>query len=271
MRFDRSASFLLARASERSKDGCESPKLAEIKFRSNFRVRPSEERTDEYMKVFLLLVFMVSAISCSTPKMQSKDLEIQSKEPLASNNPTPPALKNQTKEDLIDNLVNAPELVRYGEDGAMDSSVLKLYLIDSDGTTNAPVKEVADIVALREKAIPLLIEHLDDNRPSSATFNGGYLPDSVQTVKVPVGHVCLDILLNIVDSSFYYDKNCQIETRLEGCVKDGFYFRPDDYWILGEFGSNYFVERPIVRIVKANWQKAYQQGRLKYNFKVTWK
>ncbi|HMS41558.1 MAG TPA: hypothetical protein PKE69_15100 [Pyrinomonadaceae bacterium] len=219
------------------------------------------------MKVILLLLFLTLVISCSTPKTQSKALELQTENsvPISINTPAP---KNTTKQDLIENLINAPKLVHYGEDGAMDASVLKLYNIDTDGTTNPPVKEVADIVALREKAIPLLIEHLDDNRQSSATFHGGYLPDVVEKVKVPVGHVCLDILLNIVDSSFYYDKSCEIDTRLEGCIKDGLYFRPDDYWILG---GDSFVERPIVRIVKANWQKAYKQGRLKYNFKVTWK
>lgn len=221
------------------------------------------------MKVILLFLILTLVISCSIPKTQSKAIELQTKNtfPISTNTPTP---KNLSKQDLIDNLVNAPKLVHYGEDGAMDSSVLGLYLVD-DGTTTAPVKEVADIVALREKAIPLLIEHLDDNRPSSATFDGGYIRDYEQRVKVPVGHVCLDILRNIVDSSFYFDKNCEIETRLEGCIKDGFYFRPDDYWILGENDSNNFIERPIVRIVKANWQKAYTQGHLKYNFKVTWK
>ncbi|MBX7171312.1 MAG: hypothetical protein K1X72_10165 [Pyrinomonadaceae bacterium] len=221
------------------------------------------------MKVILFLAFLILVSSCSPTKTKMKALELQVQEtpaPVTKNVITP---ENKAKPNLIENLINAPELINYGEDGAMDSSVLKLYIID-DGTTTAPVKEVADIVALREKAIPLLIEHLDDNRPTSATFSGGYLRNG-QRVKVPVGHICLDILLNIVDHSFYFDKNCEIETRLEGCIKDGFYSRPDDYWILGENDSNNFLERPIVRIVKANWKKAFKQGRLKYNFKVTWK
>lgn len=225
------------------------------------------------MKVILFLVFLILVNSCSIAETQSKNLELQTQETPVPETKNTIATKNQTSQDLIENLINAPKLINYAEDGAMDSSVLKLYNlynVDTNGTTNAPVKEVADIVAIREKAIPLLIKHLDDNRPTSATFSGGYILDG-QRVKVPVGHVCLDILRNIVDSSFYYDKNCETETRLEGCIKDGFYFRPDDYWVLGENDSNNFVERPIVRIVKANWQKAYKQGRLKYNFKVTWK
>jgi hypothetical protein len=225
------------------------------------------------MKVILLLGLIILVNSCSTTKTQSETLKLQTAEIAAPASTNTPAPQNRTKQDLIDNLINAPKLVHYGEDGAMDASVLGLYHVDTDGTTTAPAKEVADIVALREKAIPLLIEHLDDNRPSSATFHGGYLPDGVQRVRVPVGHVCLDILLHLVDNSFYLDKKCQIETRLEGCIKDGFYFRPDDYWIIGGFDDddNNFMERPIVRIVKANWQKAYREGRLKYDYKVTWK
>ena len=136
----------------------------------------------------------------------------------------------------------------------------------SGNVTNTIAKEVKDIVALRDKAIPLLIEHLDDTRPTSATtFQGGYLTD--KPIRVPVGYVCLDILINIIGV-----KNRLIYSEEEhggfgSEIKDGYYFRPDDYRIIGEI----FEERPIVRIVKANWQKAYRDGKIKYDYIVKWK
>lgn len=221
------------------------------------------------MKMFFLLTILLLLNSCSTPETQSKALDslpAVSSTVIPSNTQIDP---NKPK-NLIDALATAPKLVHYGEDGARDASVLKLYIIDlTNGITNAPVKEVADIVALREKAIPLLIEHLDDTRPSSATFDGGYISDGAPRVQVPVGYICLDILLMIVDSKVYMGKlEAEDEVELGGGIKEGFYFRPDDYFLLG---GKHFIERPIVRIVKANWQKAFRAGRVKYNYLVTWK
>ena len=179
------------------------------------------------------------------------------------------SIKNSTSsnENLIDALVNTPNLyVKYVEDGAADGSVLAIYEDGSGNMTNSIAKEVKDIVALRDKAIPLLIEHLDDTRPTSATTSqGGYLTD--KPIRVPVGYVCLDILINIVGV-----KNRLIYSEEErggfgSEIKDGYYFRPDDYRIIGDI----FVVRPIVRIAKANWQKAYRDGKIKYDYVVMWK
>jgi hypothetical protein len=220
------------------------------------------------MKMFFLLTILLLLNSCSNPETQNialVPLPVASSTVILSNTP----IDSNKPKSLIDSLIAAPKLVHYGEDGARDASVLGLYNIDKNGMTNAPVKEVADIVALREAAVPLLIEHLDDTRPTSATFHGGYLPDSAPRVKVPVGYICLDILLKIVDSKVYAGKlEIESEAELGGGVKDGFYFRPDDYWLLGADG---FMVRPIVRIVKTNWQKAYREKRVKYDYKVTWK
>nr|MBA2736731.1 hypothetical protein [Pyrinomonadaceae bacterium] len=56
--------------------------------------------------------------------------------------------------------------------------------------------------------------------------------------------------------------------KAEGDLKDGYCFRPDDYKV---YSDDRFKNRPIVRIVKANWQKAYRDGKIKYDYKVAWK
>jgi hypothetical protein len=179
-----------------------------------------------------------------------------------------PKTSTTSSEKLIDALVAAPNLyVQYVEDGGRDDSILALY---ENGDVNVPrqnPKEAKDIAALREKAIPLLIECLDDTRPTAATVSGGgYLTD--KPVRVPVGHVCLDILTSIIERT---NKLIFVEEPSDGfCgdVKDGYCFRPDDY---KAYNDGRFKARPIVRIVKANWQKAFRDGKIKYDYKVAWK
>ena len=181
----------------------------------------------------------------------------------------PMSNRNSTlsNENLVDALVASQNLyVEYVEDGAADGTVLALYPDVNGIPTNTIAKEVKDIVALHNKAIPLLIAHLDDNRPTSAvTYGGGYLTD--KHIRVPVGFICLDILINIIGVNnklvFSEEENGGFGSE----VNDGYYFRPDDYRVLGD----HFIERPIVRIVKANWQKAYGAGKIKYDYVVTWK
>ena len=197
-------------------------------------------------------------------------MQSQAVTPTPLKSPSVSLLKTSTtsNEKLIDALVTAPNLfVRYVEDGAADNSVLALY---ENGDPNVPrqnPKEVLDVVALREKAIPLLIECFDDTRPTSAAvLFGGYL--TVNPVLVPVGFICLDILTSIIERN---NKLIFVEEPSDGfCgdMKDGYCFRPDDY---KSYGDDRFKKRPIVRIVKANWQKAYRDGKVKYNYKVEWK
>ncbi len=187
----------------------------------------------------------------------------------ASESPTVNFAKTPTSvnEKLIDALVVAPNLsVRYVEDGAADNSVLALYENGDVNIARQNPKEVLDIVALREKAIPVLIEHLDDTRPTSAIVSLGYLTD--KSIRVPVGFVCLDILTGIIERT---NKLIFVEDPSDGfCgdIKDGYCFRPDDYKV---YSDDRFKNRPIVRIVKANWQKAYRDGKIKYDDKVAWK
>ena len=215
----------------------------------------------------LFLAFLLSSLaSCST----ASQMQSQAVTPTPSKSPSVsfPKTSTTSNEKLIDALVAAPNLsVRYVEDGAADNSVLSLYENGDPNIARQNPKEVLDIVALREKAIPLLIEYLDDTRPTSATvLFGGYLTD--KPVRVPVGHVCLDILTSIIERN---NKLIFVEDPSDGfCgdMKDGYCFRPDDYKI---YSNDRFKARPIVRIVKANWQKAYRDGKIKYDYKAAWK
>jgi hypothetical protein len=214
----------------------------------------------------LFLAFLLSSLaSCSTAsQMQSQAV---TPTPLKSPSVSFPKTSTPSNEKLIDALVAAPNLyVRYVEDGAADASVLELYENGDPNVARQNPKEVLDVVALREKAIPLLIEYLDDTRPTSATVSLGYLTD--KPVRVPVGFVCLDILTSIIERN---NKLIFVEEPSDGfCgdMKDGYCFRPDDY---KAYSDDRFKARPIVRIVKANWQKAYRDGKIKYNYKVAWK
>jgi hypothetical protein len=215
----------------------------------------------------LFLAFLLSSLaSCST----TSQMQSQTVTPAPSKSSSPSSLKTSTtsNEKLIAALVAAPNLyVQYVEDGAADDSVLAIYP-DLDGyATNPIAKEVKDIVALGDKAIPLLIEHLEDTRPTSATvLFGGYLTD--KPVQVPVGFICLDILTSIIERN---NNHIFVEDSADGfCgdIKDGYCFRPDDY---KAYADGKFKERPIVRIVKANWQKAYRDRKVKYDYKAAWK
>ncbi len=214
----------------------------------------------------LFLAFLLSSLaSCSTTsQMQSQTVTLT---PSHSPSVSFPKTSTASNEKLIDALVVAPNLyVQYVEDGGRDDSILALYENGDPNVARQNPKEVLDIVALREKAIPLLIEYLDDTRPTSATVLGGYLTD--KPVRVPVGHVCLDILTSIVERN---NKLIFVEDPSDGfCgdMKDGYCFRPDDY---KAYSDDRFKNRPIVRIVKANWQKAYRDRKVKYDYKAAWK
>jgi hypothetical protein len=164
------------------------------------------------------------------------------------------AQRHSTKiksDHYIDALVSYPNFGRvYVEDGAADGSVT------SPRSPSQPVKDVLD---LGPKAIPLLIEHLDDTRLTSALFEGGFTWG--KPIRVPVGHVCLDILMHITRQNRHiFDWECG-DDGLGACVREGYYFRPDEYYPVGNSGE--YIARVGVRFVKANWLKAYRRGWLR--------
>ena len=154
----------------------------------------------------------------------------------------------------IDALTTAPSLVVYSADGAADATV-----------TENPPPQVKAIVNLGPKAIPLLIAHLNDTRPTAARFQY-YIGRKEQDIPVPVGHVCLDILTYIIKAPKVLREDCA-DDGLGACVERGYYFPPDAY--IRKNGK--FIARAEVYRVKRNWQRAYRKGYIKYQYPKWWK
>jgi hypothetical protein len=170
---------------------------------------------------------------------------------------------NPASDKYIDALASAPNLPRYSADGAADVSVTS-YDMNDPKTVEHHIQAVLDIVNLGQKAIPMLIAHLDDMRPTSATF---YSEGYKRVVNVPVGYVCLDLLTNIVkDTPRIFVEPCT-DDGLGACVHSEFYFRPDAFRRNGRG----YVARPGIVRAKSNWQRAYRKGYVKYRYPQWWK
>ncbi len=107
----------------------------------------------------------------------------------------------------------------------------------------------------------MLIDHLDDIRLTTATFWGeGHrnIP-----LRVPLGVVCLDMLLSISTTrSVTYDSATENDDMLGSGVVPKFYFRPDAYTVRNAA----YTAKPVVLRVKANWQRALAAGQLTFEF-----
>jgi hypothetical protein len=156
---------------------------------------------------------------------------------------------------IIDELVSTPNFgVVYIADGAGDGTVL-------NGNPAAAVKE---IVNLRDKAIPLLIRHLDDTRTTSALYKGGN--HWANPLAVPVGYLCLDILSQIVGDNRILFVEGQRDCDSDGmgaCIQPKYYFDPDAYSV-GK-GDHLLPSKKVLN-VKRNWESARQIGLLKFSF-----
>jgi hypothetical protein len=173
------------------------------------------------------------------------------------------ASQNRASDQYIDALASAPNLPRYSADGAADVSVTSYDMTDPK-TAEHHIRAVLDIVNLGQKAIPLLIAHLDDMRPTSATF---YSERYKRVVNVPVGYVCLDLLTNIVkDTPRIFIEPCT-DDGLGACFKGEFYFWPDAFNLRGRG----YMARPEIIRAKSNWQRSYRMGYVKYRYPRWWK
>ena len=160
-------------------------------------------------------------------------------------------------ERYVDALVSTQRLVAYSEDGAADATVVNVGANNS-GVVEKPIPEVRAIVMLGAKAVPILIAHLDDTRLTNATFGRN-------NVRVPVGHVCLDILMHIIKAPGILNEDCA-DDGLGACLREGYYFRPDAYARNGRR----IIARPEVFRVKRRWQRAYRRGHIKYQYPERW-
>jgi hypothetical protein len=83
---------------------------------------------------------------------------------------------------------------------------------------------VRAILDLEPSCIPVLVAHLDDQRLTSAKFDGGRFAHA--PIQVPLGYICLDILLHATSGNAVHVADCA-DDGLGACVRSGYYFRPD--------------------------------------------
>jgi hypothetical protein len=133
----------------------------------------------------------------------------------------------------------------YSDDGAADGTITyKGELLKSVGANLKPDARVKAVVDLREAAVPLLIAHSDDTRPTQTMFKGS---------SVPLGHMALDILTHIITpTSTIFITDCGYD-GLGACIHNGYYFRPDAP--LDE------MER-----TKKKWQQLYARGLVQFKY-----
>lgn len=143
----------------------------------------------------------------------------------------------------------------YYEDGAADASVVYPANTEPPYGYREPVPAVVDLIRLGVYGLPLLIDCLSDARLTKMRFDGNTI---TQAMNVPVGYVCLDILMSEVRQRPVWESRCDGD-GLGVCINYGFYFRPDDYW---ECRSQQCEPRPWVLVVQRTWKKAYLAHRL---------
>jgi hypothetical protein len=139
----------------------------------------------------------------------------------------------------------------YFEDGAADATVI----FPSGDLPRAP--PVAELVHLGTKSLPLLIDCLSDGRLTKIQFEGNAI---TRKMNVPIGYVCLDILMNVVPGKPASEPDCA-DDGLGACMNYRFYFRPDDYEACTAADC---LPRPWVLIVKGTWRNAYLAHHLKF-------
>jgi hypothetical protein len=163
------------------------------------------------------------------------------------------------REALISALITAEDVRGIWGDDAM-------YIF-----TAAP--EIEAIFGLGRKAIPLLIDHLDDRRLLKVTvFNAS--GDRQEALDVTVGAACFDLLTYIIRTDArFFDQPCVREIdegHVSSCALARYAVFPEHFWSHRKqdenglwFGEGLIVPKRVTR-AKRNWQTAYRQHRIKY-------
>jgi hypothetical protein len=158
---------------------------------------------------------------------------------------------------LIDPLITVQDYgTRYFEDGAADASVVYPESTEPPYGYREPASAVVDLIRLGRRGLPILVDCLSDARLTKMRFDGNTI---TQAMDVPVGYLCLDILMSEVRGRPIWEPACDGD-GLGVCINDGFYFRPDDYW---ECRSQQCQPRPWVIVVQQKWRSAYLAHRLR--------
>jgi hypothetical protein len=147
--------------------------------------------------------------------------------------------------------------IHYYDDGAADATVL---MPDESGKVplDSPSDVVLAFVRLGQGSIPLLIDCLGDGRLTAVTFDGNA---TTRAMRVPVGYVCLDILMGVTRGKPAHVQDCS-DDGLGACMETPFYFRPDDYY---HCWKDRCIVRPWVSVVQRAWRRAFLQKQLRFH------
>jgi len=135
--------------------------------------------------------------------------------------PKPSNAAAAKNEALIDALTTVPFGQVYSEDISGTNSITYFgkSVSENPGDGVIPAPQVRAIGELGQAAIPLLISHLTDQRPTHATY---------QQQPVPVAYLVLDLLLHMTDMN---DERVVVpgceQHGLGDCMQPEFYFSPD--------------------------------------------
>lgn len=158
----------------------------------------------------------------------------------------------------IDPLLNVDDFgIEYVDDGAADATVL--FPQEAANPPGRPRDAVISLIRLGSKSIPLLIDCLNDSRVTSVRFQGNNM---VRPMNVPVGYVCLDILIGVTPGWPISHPDCS-DDGLGACTNYRFYFRPDDYSNCWQ-RSKQCALRPWIGVVQSNWRNQFLRRRLRF-------
>ena len=115
-------------------------------------------------------------------------------------------------------------------------------------------ENIKNILACQDKAIPVLIDNIDNKTESLICFRGGI--EKTATMPVTVGFLAQDILLHINgwDEDITYP-DCN-DDGLGACFKNEFYFRPDNFFLKDR---EQITDK--VKQVQRNWLEAYNNNK----------
>jgi hypothetical protein len=170
--------------------------------------------------------------------------------------PAPPAKASNVaatkNEALIDALRSYPFGEVYSEDITTPNSIThfgkKLSETDEGVVPAPPVRAIAE---LGQAAIPLLISHLTDQRPTLALY---------RQQPVPVGYLALDLLLHMTDMN---DERVVVpgceQHGLGDCMQPEFYFSPDT------------TDPNTLTSVQKDWVEEYKKQPMKLMYPSWWR
>jgi hypothetical protein len=149
-------------------------------------------------------------------------------------------------ERLMEALAKAEMGAIYVDDGAGDGTVTD--------APEGPDPRVKAVVDLRNAALPLLIRHLDDPRPTHTSFR---VRPAFSDRPATLAHVALDILTHMTElNDKIYIPDCA-DDGLGACFQPGYYFRPD-------------ASVKEMKNVKDKWQKLYRRGGVVFRYPPDW-